>query len=145
MAKGRAEYVCERCGARWPKWSGRCAACEEWNTLVETLPRVVEGGKAVATALAARGPARSVRLSEIGADDLQRAALPMGEFSRVLGGGIVAGSLVLIGGDPGVGKSTLLMQVADLAARGGRPVLYVSGEESLGQVGLRARRLGLNA
>jgi DNA repair protein RadA/Sms len=124
---------------------GRCAECGGWNTLLESLEAGQAGGRAVRTAPAASGPARALRLSEIEAADFDRLELPLPEFSRVLGGGIVRGSLVLIGGDPGVGKSTLLMQAADLAAAAAGPVLYVSGEESLAQVGMRARRLGLGS
>jgi DNA repair protein RadA/Sms len=126
---------------------GRCPECDEWNTLLESVESGVAavGGRAVRTAPASRGPARPVRLAEIEDADFERLPLPLPEFSRVLGGGIVRGSLVLIGGDPGVGKSTLLMQVADQAARLAGPVLYVSGEESLAQIGMRARRLGLDA
>lgn len=144
MAKARTHYVCQQCGGRSPKWMGRCPECGEWNTLLESLD-AAPPTRAVATAPAPRGPARAVRLQEIEAADFDRIPLPMEEFSRVLGGGIVKGSLVLIGGDPGVGKSTLLMQVADLVARVSGPVMYVSGEESLAQIGMRARRLGLDA
>jgi DNA repair protein RadA/Sms len=145
MAKVRTEYVCQQCGGRSPKWMGRCPECGEWNTLLESLDTGSAAGRAVRTAPAARGPARAVRLAEIETAEFDRLPLQLGEFSRVLGGGIVKGSLVLIGGDPGVGKSTLLMQVADLASRLAGPVLYVSGEESLAQVGMRAQRLGLDA
>ena len=144
MAKVRTHYVCQQCGGRSPKWMGRCPECGGWNTLLESLDPNASP-RAVSTAPASRGPARAVRLNDIEAAEFDRIPLPMQEFSRVLGGGIVKGSLVLIGGDPGVGKSTLLMQVADLAARVSGPVLYVSGEESLAQVGMRARRLGLDA
>ena len=149
MAKTRIEYVCKACGAKAPRWFGRCPECEAWNTSEERVAR-----PAVAAVSSrpkpAHGPslgmgARPVRLHEIDAADFDRLPVPMGEFSRVLGGGIVRGSLVLIGGDPGVGKSTLLVQVSDLVARASGPVLYVSGEESLAQIGLRARRLGLDA
>jgi DNA repair protein RadA/Sms len=122
---------------------GRCADCGEWNTLVESveaaLPRrrgLNGGGDAAQTPR---------RLAEISPEGLARLSVPMPEFSRVLGGGLVPGSLVLVGGDPGVGKSTLLMQVSELVAANGAKVLYVSGEESLGQIGLRARRLGHSA
>src|SRR5919198_5013978 len=145
MARTRTEYVCQQCGGRSPKWMGRCPECGEWNTLLESLDVSSAQGRAVRTAPAPRGPARAVRLAEIDTADFDRLPLPLDEFSRVLGGGIVRGSLVLIGGDPGVGKSTLLMQVADMASRLAGPVLYVSGEESLAQVGMRAQRLGLDA
>jgi DNA repair protein RadA/Sms len=144
MAKLRTEYVCQQCGGRAPKWMGRCPSCGEWNTLLESLEAAASSSGRGARTAGASGPARSVRLSEIESADFDRLTLPLAEFSRVLGGGIVKGSLVLVGGDPGVGKSTLLMQVADLAARMAGPVLYVSGEESLAQLGMRARRLGLD-
>jgi DNA repair protein RadA/Sms len=140
LNKIRTVYVCQQCGARALKWMGRCADCGEWNTLVESveaaLPRRrgLNGGAEPVTA--------PRRLTEISPEGLERLSVPMPEFSRVLGGGLVPGSLVLVGGDPGVGKSTLLMQVSELVAAGGAKVLYVSGEESLGQIGLRARRLG---
>ncbi|HLI28731.1 MAG TPA: DNA repair protein RadA [Chloroflexota bacterium] len=138
--KSRIVYQCQQCGARAPKWQGRCPDCGEWNTYVETVEAPV-----------ARRPgsppdsARPRRVSEIPVADLQRLPVPLPEVSRVLGGGIVPGSLVLVGGDPGVGKSTLLMQLSEALAAQGQPVLYVSGEESLGQIGLRARRLGHRA
>jgi DNA repair protein RadA/Sms len=138
--KSRIVYQCQQCGARAPKWQGRCPDCGEWNTYVETVEAPV-----------ARRPgsppdsARPRRVSEIPIADLQRLPVPLPEVSRVLGGGIVPGSLVLVGGDPGVGKSTLLMQLSEALAAQGQPVLYVSGEESLGQIGLRARRLGHRA
>jgi DNA repair protein RadA/Sms len=144
MAKVRTLYVCQQCGGRSPKWMGRCPDCGEWNTLLESVDPA-SATRAVNTAPAPRGPARAVRLGEIQEADFDRLPVPMAEFSRVLGGGVVKGSLVLIGGDPGVGKSTLLMQVADMVARLAGRVLYVSGEESLAQVGMRARRLGLDA
>src|SRR5918998_93429 len=153
MAKARTEYVCRECGARAVRWSGRCPECQAWSTLEE---KVVRASSAAAANPAARprmavmpgvgsGPARPVRLAEIDVADFDRLPVGIEEFGRVLGGGIVRGSLVLIGGDPGVGKSTLLVQVSDLVARASGPVLYVSGEESLAQIGLRARRLGLDA
>lgn len=124
---------------------GRCPDCGEWNTLLESLDSGNVPGRAVRTAPAARGPARAVRLDEIDVAGFDRLPLALAEFSRVLGGGIVKGSVVLIGGDPGVGKSTLMMQVANQASRRAGPVLYVSGEESLAQVGMRAKRLALDA
>src|SRR3712207_1696080 len=99
MAKARTEFVCQQCGGRSPKWMGRCPECGEWNTLLESLDHAATQ-RAVRTAPATRGPARAVRLSEIEATDFDRLPLPMAEFSRVLGGGIVKGSLVLVGGDP---------------------------------------------
>jgi DNA repair protein RadA/Sms len=141
MAKIRTIYLCSACGARAPKWLGRCPECEAWNTLVEqqerSVPPSAQGHPA--------GRLTALPASQIEREELQRLLVPIAEFSRVLGGGIVPGSLVLIGGDPGVGKSTLMMQVSEAVARAGKRVLYVSGEESLPQVGLRARRLGLEA
>jgi DNA repair protein RadA/Sms len=129
---------------------GRCPECEGWNTLDEKVERPSTAsatpGRGRAPYVLANGSAsRPLRLRDIEATDFDRLPVTMQEFSRVLGGGIVPGSLVLIGGDPGVGKSTLLVQVSDLVARSAGPVLYVSGEESLGQIALRARRLGLDA
>jgi len=140
MAKTRTQFVCQQCGSTSPKWMGRCPDCGEWNTLVETI---VES-KARSPLSYAVPRSKPQRLSEVTSDGLERVQLPMPEFSRVLGGGIVPGSLVLVGGDPGIGKSTLLLQVAALMARGGAPVLYVSGEESVQQIKMRAQRLGLN-
>src|SRR6266542_2586816 len=147
MAKARTEYVCKSCGARATRWSGRCPGCEEWNTLEERVSRATAAvGVASRPRLAAAGGvARPVRLTEIDVADVDRLPVGIAELDRVLGGGIVPGSLVLVGGDPGVGKSTLFVQACDSAATAHGPVLYVSGEESLSQIGLRARRLGLGA
>ncbi|MER3401366.1 MAG: DNA repair protein RadA [Thermoflexus sp.] len=139
MARPRTQYVCQKCGAVHPKWMGRCPDCGEWNTLVEvpTTPTLRAVG-------APPGPApQPVSLPAVEAADVGRWPLPLGEFARVLGGGVVPGSLVLVAGDPGIGKSTLLMQLADRMAGPDFPVLYISGEESLGQLKLRADRLGL--
>src|SRR5689334_12937646 len=151
MAKARTEYVCRECGARSARWSGRCNECQAWNTLDERAVRVTPtaGPAARPRVAVAAGPgaggvaSRPLRLDEIDVADFDRLAVGIEEFGRVLGGGIVPGSLVLIGGDPGVGKSTLLAQVCDEVARLNGPALYISGEESLAQIGLRARRLGL--
>jgi DNA repair protein RadA/Sms len=139
MARPRTEYVCRECGYKTPRPLGRCPECEAWSSFDEVQqappsarPRTLNGGAA-----------RPLRLREIDQSDFRRLGVPMEEFSRVLGGGIVPGSVTLIGGDPGVGKSTLLSQVASLVAEHTGEVLYVSGEESLTQVGLRARRMGL--
>jgi DNA repair protein RadA/Sms len=145
MAKSRTRtvYVCQDCGADTPRWAGQCPACGQWNTLVEMS---VETGRdrsvLASTGLAPRTAPQ--RLSDVSLDGFQRIGLPLEEFSRVLGGGIVPGSLVLIGGDPGIGKSTLLLQAAALMAGQAAPVLYVSGEESPQQVKLRAQRLGID-
>lgn len=144
MAKIKTRYVCQECGSAQPKWMGRCPDCGEWNTLVETVEETTRPGAAsagVRQALLGRNTPQP--LVDITADSYQRTLLPMDEFNRVLGGGVVPGSLVLIGGDPGIGKSTLLLQMsAALASQG--VVLYVSGEESAQQIKLRATRLSIN-
>lgn len=150
MARVRTEYLCRACGFKTPSKLGRCSQCGEWGT----FDAVIESPTRATSSVAARGNGglsllrgtRPLRLDEIDASGFDRIQVPIGEFARVLGGGIVRGSLVLVGGDPGVGKSTLLSQVCQAVARqDARPVLYVSGEESLAQVGLRARRMGLDA
>lgn len=138
-AAPKTAFVCQQCGNDAPKWVGRCPACNGWNTLVEervVAPPKGRGGEA-------RAPRAPIALSDVPPDAEQRIPTGIGEFDRVLGGGIVRGSLVLLGGDPGIGKSSLLMQASSsLAARG--TVLYVSGEESAGQVKMRARRFGID-
>ncbi|MEW5879604.1 MAG: DNA repair protein RadA [Pseudomonadota bacterium] len=138
MAKAKAQYVCSECDGTSPKWQGQCPACGAWNTLAETR---VE--PASANRYAALAPASAVQmLGAVHARELPRASSGIEEFDRVLGGGLVEGGVVLIGGDPGIGKSTLLLQALAAMARS-RRVLYVSGEESAAQVALRARRLGI--
>jgi DNA repair protein RadA/Sms len=143
MAKIKTRYICQACGSAQPKWMGRCPDCGEWNTLVETLVEASKGATATPAArqaLMERNPPQP--LTDISADSYQRTLLPMEEFNRVLGGGLVPGSLILIGGDPGIGKSTLLLQMsAGLATTG--QVLYISGEESAQQIKLRATRLNI--
>lgn len=141
MAKTRTQYVCQNCGSATLKWMGRCPDCGEWNTLVEV---VVEERKPSGRP-SAPPTSRPERLSQVPSAELERLPLPMAEFSRVLGGGVVPGSLILIGGDPGIGKSTLLSQVAGLMADHSGPVLYVSGEESASQIKMRADRLGIHS
>jgi DNA repair protein RadA/Sms len=143
--KARAVFVCQQCGNRQPKWAGRCSECGEWGSLVETLeqPRVAKNGARPRGALANGAGLR--RLSELTAEAVERLSVPMAEVSRVLGGGLVPGSVNLVGGDPGIGKSTLLLQLAAVMAPSVSDVLYVSGEESVRQVKVRAERLGLNA
>jgi DNA repair protein RadA/Sms len=137
---GKTAYVCQSCGAQFPKWAGQCGECGGWNTLLETvaskLPRHRSGS------LLAAASSEVQRLDQVSGDDVQRVPTGLAELDRVLGGGIVPGAVILIGGDPGIGKSTLLLQA--LASIEGRlATLYVTGEESLAQVSLRARRLGL--
>ena len=139
MAKVRTQYICQNCGGASPRWMGRCPSCGEWNTLVETRvePSSIELGT---SALFSSAPQSLARVKE---NTFTRLTLPLPELNRVLGGGIVPGSLVLVGGEPGIGKSTLLLQVASFVSEGDGLVLYVSGEESAQQMRLRARRLGI--
>jgi len=140
MAKARSAYVCEACGARQPKWQGQCPDCGAWNTLLETAAPERRGGRAERAQYAGR--VELARLDTLEAARVERLESGLGELDRVLGGGLVPGSVVLLGGDPGIGKSTLLLEaVANLAAT--RPVCYVTGEESLEQIALRAKRLGV--
>ena len=138
MARTRTAYACTECGGESPKWQGQCPHCGAWNTLAES---VAEGVPARYQGVAPAS--RVARLSEVEAAEQPRRPTGIAELDRVLGGGLVAGAVVLIGGDPGIGKSTLLLQA--LAGMGGARVLYVSGEESAQQVALRARRLGVDA
>jgi DNA repair protein RadA/Sms len=134
MAKASTAYVCAECGAHSVKWQGQCPDCAAWNTLERT--KITRPGQIQAAA------AESVRLDALPVDPAERYSTGFGEFDRVLGGGLVPGAVVLLGGDPGVGKSTLLQQVGAVLSRG-HCVLYASGEESPRQVGGRAQRLGL--
>jgi DNA repair protein RadA/Sms len=139
MARDRTVYTCGECGGSTPKWQGKCPHCEAWNTLVETVADTP--GRHRFQGLARAQPVAT--LSEIDAADVTRAPTSIAELDRVLGGGLVPGGVVLIGGDPGIGKSTLLLQALDALARQAR-TLYVTAEESGAQVALRARRLGLD-
>ncbi len=141
MPKPRTSFVCTECGHRQTKWTGRCPKCGAWNTLQEVIEAPeTPGGKHRARPAGERPAPRP--LPDIRADDIARIPLAIGEMSRVLGGGIMPGGGVLISGDPGIGKSTLLMQMAAAVAQSGLTVLYVSGEESAYQVKRRAERLG---
>lgn len=139
-AKVRTTWRCQACGAGAPRWVGRCSECGEYGTYVEEIEAPASGGPAARHATAAPVP-----LDQVGSQDAIRTPTGVDELDLVLGGGLVTGSLVLLGGEPGIGKSTLLLQVADALASSGRGVLYVCGEESPQQVGLRARRLGVNS
>ena len=144
MAKDKTLYMCSACGGSTPRWLGRCPQCGEWNTLVESTQASPSAGKNRYSAMAALAPSSAVAvLGEIEAAEVARTPTGQEELDRVLGGGIVAGAVVLIGGDPGIGKSTLLLQALDSLQRGGQPTLYVTGEESGAQVALRSQRLGL--
>jgi DNA repair protein RadA/Sms len=150
MAKEKTSYVCTECGGASPRWLGKCPHCEAWNTLIECVPDAATSGRNRFASLTP--PAEVAALADIDASEIERTPTGIGELDRVLGGGIVEGGVVLIGGDPGIGKSTLLLQALDALQRGdGKggagaavPTLYVTGEESGAQVALRSRRLGLD-
>jgi len=144
MAKVKTKFFCNNCGSESSRWMGRCPQCGEWNTLVEEI--VKEDNKKVAAYVPVdKTGAKPVPLTEIEMASLQRLATSYGEMDRVLGGGIVPGSLILLGGDPGIGKSTLLLQISHKIAENAGGVLYASGEESQMQLKLRAERLGINS
>ena len=145
MAKDKTLFACSECGGTSPKWLGKCPHCEAWNTLLETRAVELTAGKNRYADRAGLAPASPIMpLSEIEAQDVARTPSGQEELDRVLGGGMVEGGVVLIGGDPGIGKSTLLLQALDGLQRSGQRTLYVTGEESGAQVALRARRLGLD-
>jgi DNA repair protein RadA/Sms len=144
MPAVRTVHVCQQCGAETPRWSGQCPSCQAWNTLVETVVA------RPTTARTARGPGSVAALpvgsvspiTEVSSAEAERLVSGIGEVDRVLGGGFVPGSIVLFGGDPGIGKSTLLLQLAARLAVAGGSVLYITGEESAAQVRGRAERIG---
>ncbi len=138
MPKIKTVFVCQNCGYTVPKWQGQCPDCGEWNTFAESA-EVRDKKKRTVLSNVHSEP---ISLPQIRADEFTRLRVPIEEFNRVLGGGIVPGSVALIGGDPGIGKSTLLLQVSSLVCQNGR-VLYVSGEESAQQIKIRAQRLGI--
>ena len=140
MSRVKASYVCGSCGAATPQWQGQCPACGDWNTLERAAVRPSQAAAHSGPSLA---PA-SRPVAEVALESEPRATTGIGELDRVLGGGLVAGSVTLLGGDPGIGKSTLLLQASDALSRA-QPVVYASGEESVRQVALRARRLGLGS
>jgi DNA repair protein RadA/Sms len=147
MARAQTVYVCSECGFQSAQWHGQCPGCEAWNTLVEERPAAARqgapGARSGSGAPRARTTIRSTPLSEVGSSPVARLSTGIGELDRVLGGGLVPGSLVLLGGSPGIGKSTLTNMVLGNLAEGGARTLYVSGEESAEQVRLRAERLDL--
>ena len=146
MARPKSRFVCQSCAESFLRWEGQCPACGQWNSLVETVVREPSRVERTGARLSALGTATAIGLSGIAEADLPRRSLGIAELDRVLGGGLVPGSLVLVGGEPGIGKSTLLLQAAAGLTRGAgleRGVLYATGEESPGQVRLRAARLGL--
>ena len=140
MAKSSIVYFCNECGYESTKWMGQCPACKAWNSFVEE--KVDKKTVSSIGAKSSKAEAKPVTISEISVDSEHRTVIGIEELDRVLGGGIVPGSLTLVGGDPGIGKSTLLLQVCKKLSDAGKDVLYVSGEESLHQIKLRAIRLG---
>ena len=139
MAKARTIYTCQSCGAQSPKWMGKCPDCQSWNSYVEETYETPAAGNRTATGLVEASV--PVSLPDIQSDLSDHRPIGISELDRVLGGGYVPGSAILIGGDPGIGKSTLLLQMFGRIAEGGKPVLYISGEESAAQIKMRADRL----
>ena len=143
MAKGKKTlFFCQNCGYESPKWLGQCPGCREWNSFVEETVSATAKGKTTASGSTTGKKNEPVILADISIQENDRIKTEIEELDRVLGGGIVPGSMVLVGGDPGIGKSTLLLQVCRQLTGKGHKVLYVSGEESLGQIKLRAKRIG---
>ena len=144
MAKDKSVYICTECGTYEPKWQGQCPACMAWNTLVESVAETASTNRYANKfeSLAATGQLQ--KLNDIEAADVERQPTGLAEFDRVLGGGLVEGGVILIGGDPGIGKSTLLLQVLCHLGKSSQAI-YVSGEESPQQIAMRAKRLGLDA
>lgn len=140
MAKNRTKFVCSNCGAETVRWMGRCPQCGSWNTLEETVEEVLP--KQLRTTHEVVSSKRTQKLSEVNLENHERMQLAMPEVDRPLGGGVVPGSVILWGGEPGIGKSTLILQVCHAMAKAGRSVLYASGEESEAQIKMRAERLG---
>jgi DNA repair protein RadA/Sms len=159
MARAQSQFACQECGAVYMRWQGRCDACSSWNKIIEEAPFAVvpkglsaeglsgsAGGGRTAGRGSGRGKSKAIEFTGLRElpEPQARLATGLAEFDRVLGGGLVAGSVVLIGGDPGIGKSTLMLQVASAMAAKGRPSIYISGEEAVAQLGMRAHRLGLS-
>jgi DNA repair protein RadA/Sms len=140
-SRNKTVFLCQACAYQAPKWMGKCPECGQWNSLVEERQKITPatGGEVRAT------PPEAIPISAVPETGLIRTEIGIQEFDRVLGGGLVPGSLILVGGDPGIGKSTLMLQVLQCLARKARKVLYISGEESLGQIKLRGERLGVGS
>ena len=147
MAAPKSQFTCNACGAASPRWLGKCPACGAWNSLEETVLNPAQGivgkNRLSGQHQALAGASEVATLADIKAEDVARTPTGIGELDRVLGGGVVDGGVTLIGGDPGIGKSTLLLQALDALQLQGLQTLYVTGEESAAQVALRSRRLGL--
>jgi DNA repair protein RadA/Sms len=138
--KTKTFFTCQNCGSQSPKWLGKCPDCNSWNTMTEEL--AMKPGREDSLALTSKAP---TSINQVSGEAEKRLSCGISELDRVLGGGIVAGSLILIGGDPGIGKSTLLLQAANHLAKKSESVLYVSGEESAQQISMRGSRMGINA
>lgn len=143
MAKSRIVYTCNQCGFESSKWNGKCPSCGAWNSFEEGIPETIPASGRSSPQGAADLSGRILELEKIGSDIDIRYDTGVGELNRVLGGGLVKGSLVLLGGEPGIGKSTLLLQICQFLGED-HSVLYVSGEESARQIKLRAERLGVD-
>ena len=141
MGKQATQFICQNCGAVHKKWAGQCDGCGSWNSIVEEAP--LSSGPSGKALGASKG--RKIVLGDLATKEapLQRHTTGIAEFDRVLGGGLVPASAILVGGDPGIGKSTLLLQAAAAFARSGKSAIYISGEEASGQIRMRADRLGL--
>jgi DNA repair protein RadA/Sms len=142
MAKATLSFVCQNCGAAYNRWQGKCESCGEWNTLAE---EDVSGANSVPASIRSKRKGRLFALESLAGESRDAPRLPTGmaELDRVTGGGFVPGSVLLVGGDPGIGKSTLLTQATSVLANAGHRTVYISGEEAIAQVRLRAARLGL--
>ena len=143
MARNRTSFICQACGAVHPRWVGRCDACGEWNTLVEDTSAAAQPLSGAKGKRLPKGRAQALQPLSGGGESPPRLSTGLAELDRVAGGGLVPGSAILIGGDPGIGKSTLLLQALAAMAANGRRCVYVSGEEALDQIRLRAQRLGV--
>ena len=141
MIKNKTIYVCSECGEQYPKWQGKCNSCNSWNSISETIINTTAPNNRFK---ALNNNSQVVLLNNVETEDIQRKKTGIAELDRVLGGGIAVGSVILIGGDPGIGKSTLLLQVLEQISLQNK-VLYITGEESVAQVALRANRLGIIA
>lgn len=144
MAKKKTKFICQECGYASAKWMGKCPGCQNWNTMVEEFIDTKTNSIAFQTGISS-GTAKPQSITSVEREQEERIDTKMAELNRVLGGGMVPGSLVLVGGDPGIGKSTLLLQFSDKLAQSGYKVLYVSGEESIKQTKLRADRLNIGS
>ena len=138
MAKKKTMFVCQQCGYDAPKWLGRCPGCGQWNTMVEEVIQQEKDSRQQGLNLGLSDKSRPVPITQVRVEDLPRITSGSGELDRVLGGGIIPGSMVLIVGDPGIGKSSLNLKVCSNLAEAGKSVLYVTGEESTRQVRMRA-------